>query len=123
MRFEDQVAVLCAKALATDDDIEVRHILTELRTVLHQHIEELRSGLVTYTASVIRRKSVETIGSACLDESHESTIDPDQPGKAPRTWRQVVQLIASERDQRKALQLSVELSRLLQHGTEASGQM
>jgi hypothetical protein len=60
MRFEERVTVLCAQALAANDEIEVRKIFTELRHVLHQHIEQLRGGLlVAYTESTILDKPCE----------------------------------------------------------------
>jgi hypothetical protein len=60
MRFEDRVMVLCGEALAADDAAEVRAILTELRLILHQRIEQLRGKLrVAYSTSMIVPQSFE----------------------------------------------------------------
>ena len=98
MRFEEQVRLLCARALAAVDDSEVQAALAELRSLLHQHILHLRNGLMAaYANPKISRQTV-----------------PD--GREPSTvalWRQIVHEIASEKDHYKALHLSLKLRRLL----------
>ena len=121
MKLEERVTVLCAQALAADDDSEVRKILAELRLVLHQHIEQLREGLIAaYSNSMVRTPSASDVWwrRTHLSASPAIPLDSDKPA---RTWRQVVHEIASEQDHAKALQLSQELSRLLQRQSEATG--
>ena len=121
MKFEERVTVLCAQALAADDDAQVRKILAELRLVLRQRIEQLRSGLLAaYTSSLIRPESV----------GHEPGIAP--PIGAPmspeaadaknKTWQRIVHAIACETEHGRALQLSQELSGFLQRHAESPGQ-
>lgn len=43
--FEDRVTDLCSRALTSRDDDEVKQLVTELRQVLHERIEELRRRL------------------------------------------------------------------------------
>jgi hypothetical protein len=89
--------VLCARALAAVDESEVQQTLSELRRVLHEHIEELRGGLrAAYTAPKI---------------SQQAAWNGSQTTAA--IWRQIVHQIANENDHQRALQLSIELSRLL----------
>jgi hypothetical protein len=120
MRFEEQVTVLCADALAADDDAQVGKILTELRLVLHQHIEKLRRGLrVAYTSTMIHANSVEDTpqgrGNAKIGGAPESLPTAE---RTLRPWQQVVHEIADETDFRKALRLSLELTRFLQSQTD-----
>jgi hypothetical protein len=59
MRFEERVKALCGEALTASEESEVCRILAELRSVLHQHVEQLRKGLfVAYSKPIIRRRSV-----------------------------------------------------------------
>ena len=44
--FEDRVMDLCSRTVAAEDDKEIQQLATELRQILHQRIEELRSSLV-----------------------------------------------------------------------------
>jgi hypothetical protein len=117
MRFEERVTVLCAQALAANDEIEVREILTELRLALHQHIEQLRGGLlVAYTESMIFLKPSELIqrryeARIGIMEPEGSAKSQDAGKDVSRTWQQVVHEIACERNHDRALQLSQELSR------------
>jgi len=124
MRFEERVTVLCAQALATDDDVEVRKILSELRLVLHQRIEQLRNGLlVAYTTSMIRSESFQNARQQPrIMPPIGAPMSPDAGEATPRTWQQVVHEISCEKDLGRAVQLSQELSRLLQHHAESPGQ-
>jgi hypothetical protein len=45
MRFEERVRILCARALTACDEAEVRDALTDLRALLHQHIQQIREEL------------------------------------------------------------------------------
>ena len=115
MRFEDRVTVLCSQALTAMDEMEVRRILADLRFMLHQHIEHLRSGLlVAYTRSVIRSKSAQGLlqsgpnGTETIKNSRNATEH------SSRTWQQVVHELAREKSHERALQLTRELSFLLQ---------
>jgi hypothetical protein len=104
MRFEEQVSVLCAQALAAMDEHEVQQVLTELRRVLHEHIEELRSGLlVAYTSANMRLRERITPGS---------TVELG-PARTSKTWEQIVREIARESDHCPARPLGIELRRLL----------
>jgi hypothetical protein len=120
MRFEERVTGLCAQALAASDETEVRKILTELRFMLHQHIEQLRGSLlVAYTESKIRLKSSEPIqrrsGTRVEIMGPEGSAKSQSIGNhVPRTWQQVVHEIAREKDHDRVLHLSQELSRFLQ---------
>jgi len=116
MRFEERVTVLCAQALATDDEADIRKLLAELRLVLHQHIEGLRSGLlVAYAKSMMRTKSVEETRGQPAPAGSGGVATAQHAGrKPPRTWQQVVREIACERDHERALQLSRKLNLLLQ---------
>jgi hypothetical protein len=99
MKFEDQVTNLCAEALAAHDEREVRQILAELRQVVHQRIEHLRSYLqASYRAS-----------------ARAGTLPALQ-----RTWQNVVHEITFERDPNKVLQLTSELNALLQNFNETT---
>ena len=123
MSFEQRVMVLCAQALAANDEADTGKILTELRLVLHQQIERLRSDLlVAYGTSMIRPVVVEDarrqIGPVASDAA--TTAQPVER-VSPRTWRQVVHEIAGETNHEKALQLSRELTLLLQGQARAPG--
>jgi hypothetical protein len=114
MRFEERVTVLCSEALAADDDVQAGKILTELRLVLHQHIEKLRSGLrVAYTTTMIRANSVGGKPPHDAESGNTAEVLP-RDAKPLRPWQQVVHEIAAETDFRKVLRLSLELTRLLQ---------
>jgi hypothetical protein len=124
MRFEERVTVLCAQALGTDDDVEVGKILAELRLVLHQRIEQLRNGLlVAYAGPMIRPESLQSARQQ--PRIMPPIVAPMSPGAAeatPRTWQQVVHEISCEKDLGRAVQLSQELSGLLQRQAESPGQ-
>lgn len=122
MKIEDRVTVLCAQALAADDEAEVRRILSQLRFELHLHIEQLRSGLLSaYPASRVRSTALE---NALRPQGLKPQIAGMnlEDASARRTWQQVVHEIGGEQDPGRALQLSQELSRLLQHHREAPSQ-
>ena len=96
---------LCGRALAAVDEHEIRQALTELRSVLHEHIEQLRSGLITaYVGGNVR--AVRELGARENVRQH-ATAAPS------RTWQQIVHQIASEGDHDRAVQLSMDLTRLL----------
>jgi hypothetical protein len=44
--FENRVIELCSRAVSAEDDEEVRELAEELRQILHERIEQLRSRLV-----------------------------------------------------------------------------
>lgn len=114
MKLEERITILCAQALAADDEAEVQPILAELRLVLH-HIEQLRSGLLTaFTGSMFRAKS--------LSDEKQQPECPDARLMPSMTWRQVVHEIAAEEDHERAVQLSKELNRLLQSKMQTPGQ-
>lgn len=100
MKFEDQVTNLCAEALAAHDEKEVRQLLAELRQVVHQRIEHLRSYLqASYRAA-----------------ARVQTLPAPQ-----RTWQSVVHEITHERDPKRVLQLTHELNALLQNPNGPTG--
>ena len=43
MNAEEQARALCARAIATDDPDELDEILTQLNTLLHEHIEKVEA--------------------------------------------------------------------------------
>ena len=52
--FENRVIELCSRAVSAEDDEEVRQLAEELRQILHDRIEEVRSSLAfTSIASVL----------------------------------------------------------------------
>jgi hypothetical protein len=123
MRFEEQVAILSAQALAAHDEAEVQRLLAELRLVLHQRIEELRAGLLSaYSASMARSKVIGIGAHLRRVEPGTMAGKPDHACGAPRTWQQVVEEISREDDHRRALQLTQELNRLLQRHAESPGE-
>jgi hypothetical protein len=110
MRFEGKATILCAQALAADNDKDAHRILAELRFVLHQHIEQLRSGLmIAYWNRIL---------PAAGDDANEpetfDAIEMPSPMGPSRTWQQLVHELACEKDHARALQLSHELAYLLQ---------
>ena len=118
MRFEEQVTGLCTEALAAEDDAKAREVLGELRSVLHQHIENLRSGLLaTYAPSRIPPGSIEHATQPRIAEARSVARGPRSHVKSPK-WQQVVHAIAGETDAGTALQLSLKLTGLLQLQTE-----
>jgi len=122
MKLDEQVTILCAQALATNDDAEVRKILAELRLILHQHIEELRGGLLpVLTGSIFGPKSLGD-GKPQPDAPKPAKKRPARPPMSSRTWRQVIQEIADEKDHVRALQLTHELNHLLQSEVQSPGQ-
>ncbi|SRR6266852_305453 len=44
--FEDRVMDLCSRTVAAEDDKEIQQLAAELRQILHERIEQLRSRLV-----------------------------------------------------------------------------
>jgi len=119
MRFEERITILCAQALAAHDDVEVRQILTELRLSLHQHIEQLRSGLLVAYSSLRRpNPHAPNLGVTPPEPAADTREAKHMP---PRTWRQVVREIAHETDHGKATLLCQELNQLLQSHSEPPG--
>jgi len=120
MKFEKRITALCAQAVATTDDAKVREILTELRLAVHQHIEDLRGGLLAaYGASIAHPSSLEETPTQPALPPSEPTAKPEPASlNTPRTWQQVVREIAHETERRKLGQLSRELSRLIKLDTE-----
>jgi len=58
--FEDRVMDLCSRTVAAEDDKEIQQLATELRQILHERIEELRSRLVLtpgYSRSIDLRRT------------------------------------------------------------------
>jgi hypothetical protein len=54
-RIEDKIRSLCTRVQATKEDSEVTPLLSELRDLLHQHIEKMRATLTIYPFGVERR--------------------------------------------------------------------
>jgi len=122
MGFEEQVPLLCAKALAAHDEEEARKVLAELRIILHQHIEQLRSGLLAaYSASLILTDLPDaTPKPGIIQPAGPATIAQEEP-IPHRAWQQIVREIACAPDHRKALRLGKELNRILQAIPRATG--
>ena len=52
--FENRVIELCSRTVSAENDEEARQLAEELRQILHERIEEVRSSLaVTSIASVL----------------------------------------------------------------------
>lgn len=117
VKFEDHVKVLCAEALGTQDEAQVRRALAELRLVLHQRIEQLRSALQSgYAVSLTRGNARERQSGGLESGGRIRTLE-----KWPvpmRTWQKIVTEITVEQDAARASQLSKELNRLLQEHVE-----
>ena len=115
MRFEEQITGLCAQALAAVDESEVQQILTELRRALHEHIRQLRDGLLAaYAKNRIRQQPLEDLlREAGAQDKGRNAIETS------RTWQQIVHQIAGEEDHNRALQLTLELTRILQQNAGA----
>ncbi len=111
MRFEERVALLCAQALAASDDAEIRTVMEELRLVLHQRVEELRSGLLA-TYIVTQSSRLKTGQLFAKNAPAEDTAANEL--HVSHTWRRLVQEISHETDRAKALQLCQQLAGLLQ---------
>lgn len=64
--LENRVMDLCSRAVSAEDDEEVQRLVAELRQILHESIEQLRSRLVfTSIASALAfRRSREQPGPA-----------------------------------------------------------
>jgi hypothetical protein len=62
--FENRVMDLCCRAVKAEDDAEVQRLVAELRQVLHERIQQLRSKLV-----VMSERSSEEVreGSVSVD--------------------------------------------------------
>ena len=43
MTLEEEIRELCTRALATEDPVELRRVLTHLRVALHQHNSAVKS--------------------------------------------------------------------------------
>lgn len=112
MKFEERVALLCARALAASDDAEIHTVMEELRLVLHQRVEELRTGLLA-TYIVTQSSWLKTDQPFAKEALAED--DAANERYVSRTWRQLVQEISRETDRARALQLCQELAGLLQH--------
>ena len=54
-RIEDKIRSLCTRVEAAKEDSEVTALLSELRDLLHQHIEQMRATLTIYPFGVERR--------------------------------------------------------------------
>lgn len=54
MLFEERIRELCARAVAARDMDEMVPILSELRTALHEHAEQLRTLLGEYPLAPVR---------------------------------------------------------------------
>lgn len=120
MRFEDQVRVLCAQALGTRDEAEVHEILTELRFVLHQRIERLRGTLQSGYAASLRRSRIVEIRSRSGEPANKSEETETSTNWPTKKWQTIVHEIKLERDPKRALLLSRELSRLMQSYAESA---
>lgn len=133
MKFEERVTVLCSQAVAADNETEALEILTELRSVLHHHIERLRSGLtVAYPKSgPIKSAKTQTAGaefetlgfeppivrSAELNPTRDANTrkDNSEAGKPSSTRQQRVHEIGDEQHKGRATHLNAELTSLLQY--------
>jgi hypothetical protein len=120
MRFEDQVRVLCARALGTRDEVQVHAILAELRFVLHQRIEQLRGTLQSGYAASLRRSRIVEIRSRSSEPAVKSKDTETSSNWPKKKWQTIVHEIKLERDPKRALVLSRELSRLMQSYAESA---
>jgi hypothetical protein len=119
MRFEDQVRTLCAQALGTRDETQVHEILSELRSILHQRIEQLRGTLQTSYAASLQRSRIVEIRSRRGDP--ENQLEDAEPSSAlPKKWQTIVHEIRLEKDPQRALVLSRELNRLMRGYAESA---
>jgi hypothetical protein len=60
--FENRAFELCSRAVSAEDDEEVRQLAEELRQILHERIEQLRSRLVfTSIASALASDRLEKL--------------------------------------------------------------
>jgi hypothetical protein len=80
-RLEDKIRILCAAAVVSKDDNELRSLLDELRDALHQHIERLRDRLIAYPFVRERRERNGVSPSNVLTVQE---VSPDQQPKARR---------------------------------------
>lgn len=83
-KFENQVKLLCAQALAAQDEGEVQEILAQLRSLVHQRLEELRRDLSSACSLVLAgvgepEQSKEYEDKVGFDR--ESMIEEHQPSK------------------------------------------
>jgi hypothetical protein len=117
MTFEDQVKLLCAQALGAHDEAQVHEILTQLRHVLHHRIEQLRGTLQRGYAASLRRSRIVEIRSRCGETTGSENAE-ESPNQPKRKLQPSVHEIRLERDPKRALQLSRELSRLMQSYAE-----
>jgi hypothetical protein len=119
MRFEDQVRTLCARALGTRDEAQVHEILSELRSILHQRIEELRGTLQTGYAASLRRSRIVEIRSRSGDPEIQLE-NTEAPSAVPKKWQTIVHEIKLEKDPQRALLLSQELNWLMRTYAESA---
>jgi hypothetical protein len=120
MTFEDQVKVLCAEALEARDEAQVHEILTQLRQVLHHRIEQLRGTLQSGYAASLRRSRIVEIRSRSGEIARSEDDAEESPNLPKRKLPPSVHEIKLERDPKRALQLSRELSRLMQNYAESA---
>ncbi len=54
-RLEDRIRSLCARAIQTEGEEELRPLLNELRAALRDHVERIRKRFGDYPAAIERR--------------------------------------------------------------------
>jgi hypothetical protein len=71
---ENRVMDLCLRAVSAEDDEEVRRLATELRQILHERIEQLRSRLVftSMAAALSSQRSLEQFGTGSVSVDSEA---------------------------------------------------
>ena len=65
---------LCSRAVSAEDDEEVRRLVAELRQILHERIEQLRSKLVftSMASALASKRSPEQSGSGPVSVDSEA---------------------------------------------------
>jgi hypothetical protein len=112
--------MLCAQALGTRDETKVHEILAELRSVLHQRIEQIRGTLQTGDAASLRRSRIIEIRSRNSEPASKSKNTETSPNWPKKKWQTIIHEIKLEKDPKRALLLSRELSRMMQNYAESA---
>jgi DNA-binding NarL/FixJ family response regulator len=78
-RTEDRIRDLCAQILSTNNDVALQPVFSELRHLLHTHVESFRARLAGYPAISERRARNDVSSTGAVAEP--AAIDPPQAGK------------------------------------------